>query len=511
MMRLVVRVEHTCLDGSPFPVVFAHADDVRSRWVIDREHAPTAMTPLADAVRRSGRLGEVRAFADCGVTPPSMLERARPVANGYAYHPEVDLAPAERERSSAELVALSRRHDSTLGVWRDHCLPRIEVACIWLCDAPPGTPFATLAEQREYAWGLTSVAGLAARIDEQAVVASCGPAFGDRATEVARELAQGSQNETTAADLAIGRMARMVPGSVELAAVRAEFLATFGSRAVSWSIDHPTVAEQPGLLDAQVAMLRRHGLGDLGAILRSATTRRRDLAAQVEATLADQTERASFRRRLDRLAAFVPVREARARWQLVASGALRGTVLERGRRLVDQGVLDEVEDVFYLTPDEFDTPSNDLRPAVVTRRAEHRHWLTMTPPAAIGATADAGVAKVRGDAGPTHERMLHGRPGAPGVTAGPARVILELDDVDRLEPGDILVTTMTSPAWTPLFALAAAVVTDAGDGLSHVAIAAREYGIACVAGTDLATVLISDGDWLGVDGGAGTVRIVRRA
>jgi pyruvate,water dikinase len=85
-------------------------------------------------------------------------------------------------------------------------------------------------------------------------------------------------------------------------------------------------------------------------------------------------------------------------------------------------------------------------------------------------------------------------------------VILELDDADRLEPGDVLVTTMTSPSWTPLFGLAAAVVTDAGDALSHVAIAAREYGIPCVAGTALATVRLRDGVRVVVDGDAGTVR-----
>jgi pyruvate,water dikinase len=84
-------------------------------------------------------------------------------------------------------------------------------------------------------------------------------------------------------------------------------------------------------------------------------------------------------------------------------------------------------------------------------------------------------------------------------------VILDLGDADRLEPGDVLVTTMTSPPWTPLFGVAGAVVTDSGDVLSHVAIAAREYGIPCVVGTHHATRLIVDGDVVTVDGDAGTV------
>ena len=66
--------------------------------------------------------------------------------------------------------------------------------------------------------------------------------------------------------------------------------------------------------------------------------------------------------------------------------------------------------------------------------------------------------------------------------------------------GDVLVAKLTTPAWTPLFARAAAIVTDVGGPLSHGSIVAREYGIPAVLGTGNATQLIQDGQTITVDG-----------
>jgi len=63
----------------------------------------------------------------------------------------------------------------------------------------------------------------------------------------------------------------------------------------------------------------------------------------------------------------------------------------------------------------------------------------------------------------------------------------------------------TDPSWTPLFALAAAVVADTGGQLSHAAIVAREYGVPAVMGTHTATHSLSEGELVTVDGGRGTV------
>jgi pyruvate,water dikinase len=71
--------------------------------------------------------------------------------------------------------------------------------------------------------------------------------------------------------------------------------------------------------------------------------------------------------------------------------------------------------------------------------------------------------------------------------------------------GDVLVATTTTPAWTPLFALASAVVTDIGGPLSHSSIVAREYGIPAVMAARNATHYIQNGQIVTVDGKAGTV------
>jgi phosphoenolpyruvate synthase/pyruvate phosphate dikinase len=74
-----------------------------------------------------------------------------------------------------------------------------------------------------------------------------------------------------------------------------------------------------------------------------------------------------------------------------------------------------------------------------------------------------------------------------------------------MQPGDVLVAGITTPAWTPLFTMASAVVTDIGGPLSHGSIVAREYGIPAVLGTGVATKCIRSGQTITVDGGAGEV------
>lgn len=92
-----------------------------------------------------------------------------------------------------------------------------------------------------------------------------------------------------------------------------------------------------------------------------------------------------------------------------------------------------------------------------------------------------------------------------GTARGEARVLHGPEDFGQMKPGDVLVAPITTPAWTPLFAMASAIVTDVGGPLSHGSIVAREYGIPAVLGTGVATRRITDGQTITVDGGAGTV------
>ncbi len=85
------------------------------------------------------------------------------------------------------------------------------------------------------------------------------------------------------------------------------------------------------------------------------------------------------------------------------------------------------------------------------------------------------------------------------------------EDFHKLHRGDVLVCPSTTPAWTPLFSIAAAVVADVGGPLSHAAIVAREVGIPAVMACTNATRVLTDGDRVEVDGAAGRVRRLGRA
>jgi pyruvate,water dikinase len=78
-----------------------------------------------------------------------------------------------------------------------------------------------------------------------------------------------------------------------------------------------------------------------------------------------------------------------------------------------------------------------------------------------------------------------------------------------VQPGDIIVAPATTSAWTPLFGVAAGLVTEHGGLLSHSGVVAREYGLPAVLGVPDALSRIADGDLLEIDGSAGTVRISR--
>jgi pyruvate,water dikinase len=103
--------------------------------------------------------------------------------------------------------------------------------------------------------------------------------------------------------------------------------------------------------------------------------------------------------------------------------------------------------------------------------------------------------------------VIQGVAASPGQVTGTARVLTGPDDFGQMQPGDVLVAPLTTPAWTPLFAMASAVVTDIGGPLSHGSIVAREYGIPAVLGTGIATRRIQTGQTVTVDGSEGTVEL----
>jgi phosphoenolpyruvate synthase/pyruvate phosphate dikinase len=119
----------------------------------------------------------------------------------------------------------------------------------------------------------------------------------------------------------------------------------------------------------------------------------------------------------------------------------------------------------------------------------------------------AEVAGVVFTANPVTGVSIRGIGASPGRVTGPACVIHGPDEFDQMKPGDILVANITTPAWTPLFAMASGIVTDVGGPLSHSSIVAREYGVPAVLGTGVATHRIRSGQRITVDGDGGVVTL----
>lgn len=102
--------------------------------------------------------------------------------------------------------------------------------------------------------------------------------------------------------------------------------------------------------------------------------------------------------------------------------------------------------------------------------------------------------------------VLSGMSASSGIAKGTAKIIIELEDVEKFKEGDILVAESTDPSLTPVIALSKAIVTELGGTLSHAAIISREYGIPAVVGVENVTKIIKDGDMIEVDGNKGKVK-----
>ena len=192
---------------------------------------------------------------------------------------------------------------------------------------------------------------------------------------------------------------------------------------------------------------------------------------------------------------------------------------ELGGRLVRAGVLAEADDVYWLNETEAVEAAAALDHGVALspmfevirlRRVEWKAAKRVTPPVTL--PERSGLAGLMEKFGPTRTQE-EGEP-IKGVGASPGCVTLQAcvlhgpEDFDQMQPGAALVAAITTPAWTPLFAMASAVVTDVGGPLSHGSIVAREYGIPAVLGTGVATKRIHNGQLITVDGDAGTVTLL---
>jgi len=199
---------------------------------------------------------------------------------------------------------------------------------------------------------------------------------------------------------------------------------------------------------------------------------------------------------------------------------LRRMLREVGTQLVAAGAIAERDEVFWLKWEEVEKaasaldagqPAEDYRRAIEERRETWKRAHGVTPPVALpikGGDRFFGLdvsSWMPARSGQTASNIIRGIGASPGRVTGAACVIHGPEEFDQMKPGDILVAKITTPAWTPLFALASGIVTDVGGPLSHSSIVAREYGVPAVLGTGVATQRIRTGQHITVDGNGGVV------
>ena len=112
---------------------------------------------------------------------------------------------------------------------------------------------------------------------------------------------------------------------------------------------------------------------------------------------------------------------------------------------------------------------------------------------------------VSAEEAPAGEVILEGLGASPGVAKGKVRIIRSLDELKKMEKGDILVTRMTNPDMVPYMKIASAIVTDEGGLTAHAAIVSRELGIPCIVGTREATTKLQENQEVTVDATRGKI------
>jgi phosphohistidine swiveling domain-containing protein len=354
----------------------------------------------------------------------------------------------------------------------------------------------------------------------------------DRALNDLADLARGHPPLLTALAAANPALVAAAPGAEAFRAALAGFLREHGHRSFSLDIWRPPFRDDP----AQVLVLV-HSLALQPQSSGDWADHEHDSGRGLEARLRDlglpAVKRWTVGMALALARRYLPLREdQRYLWQ--RSLALqRRLCLLIGQSMAATGHLHTASDVFLLTMAELKTAGAACLDLARRRGQEHgrltsewregmgkdgqrgdhypaflRGHLPLDVSQAATAQSASGAVAAPEGLTPDARRVFRGRPVSPGVARGPARLVTDPSELERVQTGDILVVTSTDPAWTPIFGLLAALVMERGGQLSHGAVVAREYELPAVAGLAGILLQVRDGDWLEVDGGAGAVRLV---
>jgi pyruvate,water dikinase len=521
--------------------------ELTATWTFDPSHYPEPMTPLsADVWFRA--MGEgIRAAARELRAPFGGFETAT-FNGGWAYEHELDpdWEPDPERMLEAALEVASR--------WEAEYRPRAEAITDEILRMRPERPAPTdavalldrLRELTGEQWRLHFLTVIPVHLAREVVHDAYVERFGKVDELEPYRLIEGLPNETLAADerlweiaglarrldvadlvlelpgrAALDRLAQSAHGRQVLLAL-GEYLERYGGRSRLHELSEPRPAERPELALESVRLFLEHPR-DLPAERGAKAAARDRFEAETLARIADQRERAAFAELLERCVAAVPLEESHA-YSIDYPGlaAVREVLLGFGRRLAVEVRLDDPEDVFMLRWDElrdavFDSWGSSLTDVAAARRTELADARRTAPAPYLGPAPEAGadlppaIAKFYGVPGTARleGNVLHGTAASRGRATGVARVVRSREDFERVRPGDVLVCTTTTPAWTPLFGAIAGLVADTGGILCHAAVIAREYSVPAVVGAEIATRTIPDGARVAVDGDLGTATVLR--
>lgn len=302
-----------------------------------------------------------------------------------------------------------------------------------------------------------------------------------------------------------------------------------GHQMVGMDLAHPTWAEDPRPLLATVAArLDRRDVnrdGGKDAARKAEARARRDLADRPE-------DLAVFEDALARARRGIGYGDDTETDVLQAFALVRYAVMEVGRRLTTRAALARPEDVLFLEEDELFAAldSGTVTADLDQRRGEYLWAKGHRGPKRYGPEPPSfpsmrwaprrarpfleAMVWVMDRMVPTQvtepspEGVLVGTPASPGRVTGTVRVIRDPSEFPRLQPADVLVCPCTVAAWSVIFPLVSAIVTEVGGPLSHPGILAREFGIPAVLGIDEATTRLCDGQQVTVDGTAGRLELL---
>lgn len=541
-----------------FPVVWEQPRDAERTWEWEASGCPHPLSPLsidhAEAVFSA-------IDRERGLRPDEWRRRVYP--HGFLYEWRPPKPGADAPRADAVVAERKRRHEAMAArlrdAWQHDFEPTIGRLCRGIRDGDYETMSAgeiagvlpQVFADSASAFALTMVAADGMLAAMRPFADFCKEVFGPSQGEaLAGELVGGFANYTTGSQVGIWRLARLaervpavrdailrdaadsapkalqtIDGSARFLAQLDAYLDLYGWRPEMWvELTLPLWAEDPTPLLRLIAGYLEDPRADPRRPGRRAAAHRRRLLAQTRARLTGTPEwREQFEQLYSPARAYVPVRENRALWQLTATGVLRRPCMALGRKLCAAQLLDTPDDVCYLRLDELRglavrgyvgaELALDHRALIAERRADRAHWLRIMPPLVIGTPDSLALNDLAARQGRFASLGLDsdapgvvcGLGASRGVAQGRARLVHSMAEADRLVAGEVLVCRTTSPAWTPLFARAAAVVADAGGVLAHCAIVAREHAIPCVVGTGVATAKIADGMLVTVDGTHGVV------